>query len=175
MNRTALFHPVFVYPLFALVIVTRGLSSAELAAEQSEEDGAVCQLDINGGHIEKLELLNKTGRVFEFDHPGSSVTLPAGQYRVRRVGLKGGFVGFGQMTADDIWFTLEPDKPHELKVGAPLTLGVEATRRGSCLTLDYALNDASGRKYVDAQSAELPAFAIYSGDKKVGSGSFEYG
>jgi len=175
MNRTALFHPVFVYPLFVLVIVTRGLSSAELAAEQSDEDGTLCQLNINGGYIEKLELLNKTGRVCEFERPGSSVTLPAGQYRVRRVGLKGGFAGFGQPTAEDTWFTLAPGKPYELKVGAPLTLSVEATRRGSHLTLNYTLNDASGRKYIDTQSAELPAFAIYSGDRKVGSGSFEYG
>jgi hypothetical protein len=143
--------------------------------EQSVEDGAPCQLNINGGHIEKLALANKTGRVLEFDHPGSSMTLPAGQYRVRRVELKGGFSGFGQPTAEDLWFTLAPDKPYELEVGAPLTLSVDATRQGSRLTLDYTLNDASGRKYIDSQRAELPTFTVYKGDKKVGSGSFEYG
>ena len=176
MNCTASLYPVFVCPLLVvLTIVPAGLRSAEPATEQPADDGTPCQLNINGGHIEKLTLASKTGRVFEFDHPGSSVTLPAGQYRVRRVELKGGYSGFGQPTAEDYWFTLAPDKPHELEVGAPLTLSVEATRRGSRLTLDYALNDASGRKYIDSQRAELPAFTVYKGEEKVGSGSFEYG
>ncbi len=176
MNRTTWFYPILVCPLLAaLAMIPAGLSSAEPEAEQSADDGAPCQLNINGGHIERLELASKTGRVFEFDHPGSNVTLPPGQYRVRSVGLKGAFAGFGQPSEEDFWFTLAPDKPYELKVGAPLMLSVEATRRGSRLTLDYALNDVSGRRYIATQSPDLPAFTVYNGDEKVGSGSFEYG
>lgn len=176
MNRTAPLHPILVCPLLAvLAVIPAGLRAAEATTEQSADDGTPCQLNVNGAYVERLELTSKTGRVFEFEHPGSSVTLSEGQYRVRRVVLKGGFAGFGQPIEEDNWFTLAPDRPHELKVGAPLTLSVEATRRGSRLTLDYALRDASGRRYIATQSPDLPAFTVYNGDEKAGSGSFEYG
>jgi len=176
MNLTVPFLSVYVCPLFVvLAIVPAARSFADPAAEQPAEDESACQLNIAGGFIEKLTLASKTSGDLEFGHPGSSLTLPAGQYGVRALILEGGFFSFGHPAADDYWFTLASNAPYELKAGAPLKLNVQATRRGSVLTLDYTLNDASGRKYVDTKRAELPAFTVYKDGEKVGSGSFEYG
>ena len=176
MNRTTPLHSVYVCPLLVVLAVVPGRQSlADPATEQPAEDGTACQLNIAGGFIEKLTLANKTGVPFEFDHPGPSLTLPAGQYCVRALVLEGGFYGFGNPAADEYWFTLGPNAAYELRAGAPLRLNVQATRRGSVLTLDYTLNDASGRKYVDTERAELPTFTVYRDGEKAGSGSFEYG
>jgi hypothetical protein len=61
----------------------------------------------------------------------------------------------------------------------PLTLSVVVKREGRLLNLDCQLLDANGRKYQDPDNSTdrttPPEFAIYQGDQKINSGSFEYG
>ena len=172
----ASFHPIRRCVALALLIVFPAAAfSAEPAAQQGAAGTVTAQLNINGKLIERLVLVNKADRVYEFERPASSVSLPPGRYFVREVHLQGGYLGNGRPRTDDDWFTLAPEQPHELNGGAPLTLNVETSRLGRTLTLDYELNDAGGRKYLDRERSALPTFAVYEGDEEIGSGSFEYG
>jgi len=170
------FLPVFTYPVFAVLAFLLGdwCAAAEVE-QQAAEDTATAELRIKGRLIDKLVLVNKANRVFELERPTSSVSLPTGQYYVREVHLEGGYFGYGQSATDEHWISLIPEKPYELDVGAPLTLNVKTSRLFRTLTLDYELNDASGRKYLDRERTDLPKFTVYLGEQEIGSGSFEYG
>jgi hypothetical protein len=60
-------------------------------------------------------------------------------------------------------------------VGLPLTSSVTAKRESRLLTLDYQLLDADGLKYRQNERTNPSQFAVYQGDRLIGSGSFEYG
>lgn len=60
----------------------------------------------------------------------------------------------------------------------PPTPKVSAKRSGRLLTLGCELHNADGSKYLPKNAEEYgnpPRFAIYQGDRLIGSGSFEYG
>ena len=63
-----------------------------------------------------------------------------------------------------------------LKAGGPLNQTVTAERVGASLSLGYELRGVDGAEYEPDNSYQgKPQFAVYMGDRKVGSGQFEYG
>ena len=142
------------------------------AAKKPAPDAGACQLIIEGQHIESLTFARQRGKPKTIQRPGSTVSLPAGRYRLERVALTGGFECY---VGGREWLALSADKPCHLKVGAPLTPNVEVSRQGRILQLSYELLDANGREYVGSDRSDPPRFTVYSGDRVVGSGDFEYG
>ena len=57
------------------------------------------------------------------------------------------------------------------------TNSVDVERSGGTLTLKYRLVDSIGNEYASMNNRRdnPPVFAVYKGDKQVGSGKFEYG
>jgi hypothetical protein len=137
---------------------------------------ADCELVIEGDAIEHLVLSSGQGDAQEWNRPGKSDTLPEGRYRVSEVRLQGGFVHHGGWDRNDPWFSVTPEGPNRLQVGAPLVSQLKVERSGRIIKLDHSLWDKGGRKYLaTGASREPPEFAVYLGDRKVGSGTFEYG
>ena len=167
--------PARVLPIIGLLFLSaaaRPASGQDTASVPT--DATLCQLVIQGSAIQRLELLEKTGRVVEIDQPAGVVSLPAGEYRIREVRLRGGYYGRAS-SARDRWFKLTPDQPTELDVGAPLQLRVSTGRRGRSVTMDYKLTDAAGCRYYDGEARALPKFTVFQNGQEIGSGSFEYG
>ena len=160
--------------LFSPVLTV--LFAAAIAGADKGPGALAARLEIEGKFVEKLALENRRGVLRVIERPGPSWSLPAGQYRVREVHLRGGFRCNLFPDAEQGWFTLSEEEPYQLDVGAPLTPKVKVTRRLRVLTLQYQLLDAGGRDYgTEQQTVPPPQFAVYSGDRKIGSGAFEYG
>lgn len=151
------------------------LVAAALPVVDKAPDTFAGQVNIEGKFVEKLALENKQGNLRQISHPGPSWSLPADRYCLREVHLRGGYLCSVYPAAEQDWFTLTPEEPYQLEVGAPLTPKVKVTRSVRVLRLDYQLLDAGGRNYASPDLANAPQFAVYSGDRKIGSGSFEYG
>ena len=147
------------------------LVAAALPVVDKAPDTFAAQVNIQGKFVEKLALENKIGTRREISRPTTGGLLPASL----EVQLRGGYLCSVYPPAEQDWFTLTPEEPYQLEVGAPLTPKVKVTRSVRVLTLDYQLLDAGGRNYVSPDLANAPQFAVYSGDRKIGSGSFEYG
>lgn len=160
----------------ALVLLLLVATSARAAG-----DGDSCELKIQGHSIVQLTLIDKAGRSgVRLDHPGETVKLPAGEYRVEQVELEDGYVLNPMPGQRQDWFKVTPEGPNELVVGAPLYPTVTASRCGGFIQMDYDTVDGAGRSYrknreVAAQRLPAPTFAVYRDGKEIGSGSFEYG
>jgi hypothetical protein len=146
-----------------------GLTAGSARADSSG------QVTLEGDHIQRLIFENENGHPIERTNPGSSLFLPSGTYRLNEVELAGGYHCYAFLTGEDERFRLTPDRPYQLRVGAPLTPQVKATRRGRVLELDYQLVDAAGRSYSNTLRSDPPQFAVYQDGRPIGSGTFEYG
>ena len=145
---------------------------------------ATGKLILEGKHIEKLILSGPQGRQV-LTRPAATVSLPLGQYVIEQIELEGGYTTYPNLGpyADRLTanlFTLVAGKPYRSNIGAPLNPSVTVKRAGRLLTLDYQLLDGDGRKYrrsgpLVTDESLKPKFAVYQGDRLVGSGSFEYG
>ncbi len=173
-SRAAIARGILAALLFQLSAAT-GAFPAESGAQAPRPEDVAGQLEIKGKLIEKLVLESDTGDVRQIDQPGTSVTLPAGRYRLREVHLKGGYRCRRYPPPDEEWLALSPEEPCPLEVGAPLRPQVEVARWGRFLRMDYEVRDAGGRSYIGRDLANPPQFAVFLGDRKIGSGSFEYG
>lgn len=158
--------------LFLSILV---LLSAGICLSQAQQEGsATGELKLEGKHIQKLVFRYKDGKTEKFDNPGESIRLPAGEYQLREVHLEGGYVcRLGIVPGR--WKTVDTDNPMVLKVGAPLKQTVKPRRRENLLILNYELLGVGGHRYVRGSRAKPPQFTIYKGDRKITSGSFEYG
>ena len=134
---------------------------------------SVCQLVLEGRHIEKLLLSDEQGNQKEIVHPGPTVSLPSGNYWIVEIELHGGYRATSRGSIQSL--SLSCDDPCQAAIGAPLEPNVTVKREGRLLKLDYRLLDANGRKTRRVSSVASTEFAIYQGDQKIGSGSFEYG
>jgi len=168
-----------------------GLSAADQPTKKPAAGPAMGELKIEGKCIERLTLERKREtRVFDpndtivLNRPGPRVSLPAGTYCVKRIELEGGYISLPPMAIVvegvryENSFVLTADKPHVLKIGAPLNPTVLADRQGSRIRWAYRLVDAEWREYSKDPDQERATFTIYQGDRIVGSGrfeSFEYG
>lgn len=149
------------------------LMSAEPAPPAT--DAAACRLNIVGESIETLTLTNQAGVAKQLNRPGSSVSLPAGQYRISQVELKGGYRCRAAGTGKNDLFRLVAGKSHQLEVGAPLAPSVQVTRQGRLLKIDYQLLDAAGRSYTGPRATDPPGFTVLKDGREIGAGTFEYG
>lgn len=139
-----------------------------------------CELKLRGHSIVRLMLIEKSRMTgVQFETPGQSVPLPAGQYRVEQVDLEEGY-SLTPRAARHEWFDVTPEGPNELVVGAPLYPTASIARHGRFLQLDYDLVDDAGRSYQKSgdHSEGLPTpprFSVFKDGLEIGSGSFEYG
>jgi hypothetical protein len=152
-------------------------ANAVFGQESREEAGqtpAQGELKLEGKHIKQVTLERREDRnKLKFDQPGESIKLAVGKYFLRKVQLEGGYAC--QIWSDANWVEVGKDKPAVLKVGAPLKQIVKATRQGRVLALDYKLVGMGGESYTNFDRSKPPTFTVYKGDKKIASGTFEYG
>lgn len=164
------------------------LSPIALAAEPAKRqvvkesplpEPFTCELKLDR-HIESLTLcpLIRRGEWVSYPRRGSSMFVPPGQYWIVGIQLEGGLSCVYSGNSPKI--TLALGKPNRFDVRTPLTSSVTVKRVGRLLKLDYQLLDADGRKYQrngrgGSNPAHAPQFAIYQGDRQIGSGNFEYG
>lgn len=100
------------------------------------------ELKLEGEHIERLVLQEKNGSRQTFDHPGKTIRLPVGEYRLRDVYLKGGYNHRNHYATPDKtghWVTVTEDKSAILKVGVPLKQTIKVERHNRVLILNYEL------------------------------------
>ena len=76
-NRAIPSCPALVFPVFGvLALLFVDWCAAAEAEQQAAGDAETAELRINGALIEKLVLVGNANRVFELEHPPSSVSLP---------------------------------------------------------------------------------------------------
>ncbi len=143
-------------------------------ADQSPPTAGNCQFVIDGEDVEKLTLATPPGPMGYVVVTAPAASLPAGKYHVDEVVLKGGYTySYDGGTGPTV--TLVPGVPFHYRPALPLMPGVEATRRGRLLDLNYRLTDVEGRVCRSGRQREPPKFAIFQGDQQIAAGSFEYG
>ena len=149
--------------------------AAEAPTEPTAPNTPNCELIFEGKCIESIKLYDEQGKTKSFVKPDASVFLPPGRYSIEEIELQGGYSAGPSFGFSDQEFVLSPDKPCRLKCGAPLAPTVTVKRAGRLLTMDYQLLDAAGREYQESGRDNPPSFAVYRGDRQIGSGTFEYG
>ena len=137
----------------------------------SQESG---ELRLEGKHIERLVLRRKDGLTQRFDHPGETIRLPVGEYRLQDVRLKGGYNYSSRGTSTYNWMTVTENEAVTFQVGAPLKQTVRIERQGPILALSYELTGAGGETYAATRSKQ-PTFTVFKGEKEVAAGKFEFG
>jgi hypothetical protein len=170
--------------LLALIAGSFTRLLAQEQAEPSPVEPPLCELKIEGSHIERLVMTQKyhndpnDQRNITFEKPGESVQLPAGQYHVSEIHLRGGYkCGIpiiesisGSGTEQYGWFSLSPDNPYSLRVGNCLKPDLMVFRTGQFLRLRYSLSDVEGRTYANNECKILPNFTVLLEGKPIGSG-----
>jgi hypothetical protein len=159
----------------AALLFMAGNASAGDMAERSPDSAATCQLNLQGSPVDALTLVDDRGNLEQLQKPGSRVSLPAGRYRVQEVQLQNGYECYAYAANDDSWFTLAPDKPHDLQLGAPFKAQVTATRQGRIIVLSYELKGVDGNDYYPAKRDIKPRFTVYTDGRMLGSEDFQYG
>jgi hypothetical protein len=156
-------------------------TGAEVVATFTESDVPLGKLRMDGEYIKRLDYYrydeNGTFFVVVLDAPQASVKVPVGSYFRPLVFLDGGGSAglFFAFSPEDL--LIEEDKPATLKIGGPLTHRLTVNAYGNELRLSYKLLGAGGESYTPRERARErpPQFAIYKGNTKIASGSFEYG
>lgn len=145
-----------------------------LRAPAPQAEVASGQLELEGKFITQLTLGDpQQGELRQFSRPSSTVSLPAGRYRVLHVELKNGFST--NWRAHGSWFQVTPGQTCRLRIGAPLAPKITVSRWGRVLDLNCALVDGQGLEYRGSSRTDPPGLVIYQGDRKIGSGTFRYG
>jgi hypothetical protein len=147
----------------------------EETREEAGQTPVQGKLKLEGKYIKQLTLEREGGNKVKFDQPGESIKVAVGKYRLWQVQLEGGYTCQRWIVPDQNWIDVGEDKPAVLKAGAPLKQVVTAQRQGRLLTLNYKLLGTGGETYVSSDSSKPPTFTVYKGDKKITSGTFEYG
>ena len=143
------------------------------AQEPNKPDSAVGKLKLEGKHIERLVLQRNDGHEETFNNPGEIITLPAGEYRLQEIHLKGGYSRSPVSAVERITITV--GQQEVLKVGAPLVPTIKVQRQGRILQFSYNLLGAGGEAYITGDRSKPPTFAVYKGQKQLASGKFEFG
>jgi hypothetical protein len=169
----------------ALTVVLCALCFAAntvLGQETREEKGqepVQGELKLEGKCIKQLTLEREDRKMVNFDQPGETIKIAAGRYRLQEVHLEGGYTCQAWMVPEperkQNWIEVGEDKPAVLKAGAPLKQILKAERQGRVLVLDYKLLGIGGETYARDDRSNPPTFTVYQGDKKIASGTFEYG
>jgi hypothetical protein len=157
-----------------------GAGGSQLIATFTESSSPLGTLEMNGSHIRRLILRggeDKDLSLVLLDSPGNKVLIPARVYNRQRIFLDGGKIFRVLYAHSRNEISVIQDKITPLKLGVPLTHTVKMSRHGTELMLDYQLVGVGGERYVNfgRDFRNSPTFAIYRGENKIGSGSFEYG
>jgi hypothetical protein len=176
MKATAFLAGWCLVPIAAMFLSANAFAAdpAEPSKPTAIEDMTTCEL-VLGKSIENVVLVDQRGRSVAFRRSGSSMFVMPGEYSIQEITLQGGYVARFLSGSSMNRITLIPDKPCQFDVRLPLTSAIAVTRAGRLLKLDYQLLDGDGRKYTRNAAGALSRFTIYQGDRKIGSGSFEYG
>jgi hypothetical protein len=178
--------------IFALLLLPAiRLPAAAPAQAKPASVPAMGQLKIEGKAIERLSLAKRIGngdasseKPLVLNGPGSTVSIPVGDYLLERIELKGGYVCnvpfrvFGRNNQElrgPEWLTISADKPCVLKVGAPLKATLRTYRQGRMILIAYDLLDSEGHRYGSTKRGSPPRFTVSCDGREVTSGSFEYG
>ena len=72
---------------------------------------------------------------------------------------------------------MKKNETETLKVGGPLDNSVEVKRIGRVLQFSYKLVGADGKEYTsrNGNKENAPKFAVFKGNKEIGSGTFSFG
>jgi len=144
-------------------------------AEQRPKLG---ELKITGDYVHRVTMQGQPYRVV-IDQPAGLVKVPTGSYSSVKVWLKKGEVEASldeRARSSAARITIDEKKPAVLTAGGPVTNSVSVSRHGKYLSLNYQLVGAGGAYQLANQDrSHPPEFTVYQGDKKVGSGKFEYG
>ncbi len=157
-----------------------GAGGSQLVATFTESPSPLGALEMKGSHIRRLVLRgvkDSRSSLVLLDSPGNEVLIPARVYNRQRIFLDEGEIFRVLFAYSRNEISVIQDKVTPLKLGVPLTHTVEMSRRGTELMLDYQLVGMGGERYINygRNPRNRPTFAIYLGENKIGSGSFEYG
>lgn len=129
------------------------------------------EISFEGDSVSRVMLSNNDGEYGLLDWPTPTMRIPQGSYSCYRVDLLDSFSGMPRNGA-----TINANGNTLLKAGGPLNQTVTAKRVGASLSLNYELRGVDDTEYEPDNSYQgNPRFAVYMGDRKVGSGQFEYG
>jgi hypothetical protein len=145
----------------------------------AEQAATLGDLKITGKFIRRLTAQGD-GCLLVLDQPGETVKVPVGNYTTMSVLLEqGGAQAFAtdSRSPKGNHFTVTEKFPGTLIAGGPLTNSVAVTRHGQDLRMDYLVLGAGGQVYQLASQdrSHPPEFAIFKGEKKIASGTFEFG
>jgi hypothetical protein len=132
---------------------------------------------IEGKFIRYLTLRNDRS-ITVFENPEGEVTAPAGEQTLWQVFLDGGKSGlFERNRYSHEQLEVRKNETSTLKLGGPINNSVEAKRIGRVLQFNYKLVGADGKEYTSRNRNEenAPKFAVFKGDKEIGSGKFRFG
>ena len=161
----------------------------KLTVHFTEKHPPLGKLILEGEHIKRLTLeqgnTNEDDVLVILDSPPPEVHIPAGTFIKQKVILETK-QSKGQISSECRQkLLISEEKPATLKIGGPLNNSIKISRNGPYLKLDYVLVGNGEEPYhrqVQALPAQFvadrkspPQFAVYNGDKKIASGSFEYG
>jgi len=163
--------------LFITILLFLGIGVCLCEAQEAmEQNSAVGEIKLQGENIEYLVLVRKGGHRETISRPKGTVKLPAGEYRLHEVRLRGGYICRSSRTPVGDWITVAEDKPAVLKVGGPLKHSVRVQQQGRILVLNYGLHGVGGEIYTARLNrSKPPTFTVYKGDKKIASDKFEFG
>ncbi len=143
----------------------------------TEQAPKLGELNITGQFVERVTLEGGPYLVV-LDQPGATVKVPVGHYKAKVFLKRGGAEAYldGQTQAAARQIAVSEKRPAVLTAGGPLTNSVSVSRHGRNLALSYHLIGAGGAyQMVTQDRSQRPEFTIYQGDKKIGSGKFEFG
>jgi len=115
--------------------------------------------------------------------PNLQMAIPAGDYAVLRIDLKGGFIHIAPLLVADRKarlppkgerLTVVPNKPCTVTVGLPLRPALLAGRRGRTIQFLYGLYDRQSRYYLEKRQKQPPQFTVSCDGREIGSGALQY-
>jgi hypothetical protein len=133
----------------------------------------VGELKLEGKDVERLVLRRNDGHTEIPTNPGQIIRLPAGEYLLQDVRLKGAYTRSRSAVNERI--TIRAGQQELVKVGAPLVPTIKVQRQGRILRLSYDLLGVGGESYTGGDRSTPPTFTVYKGDKQITSGQFEFG
>lgn len=145
----------------------------------TESDYPKGEINIMGKSIRLLTLETDSGLV-QLDSPEGRITVPAGEYSIKNVLLDAGSKGiFNAINYSiiDIKIIAGDKENNDLNIGAPLNNTTSVSRMGNVIALDYELLGSGGERYekITQILTETPTVSVFSGDKKIATGKFEFG
>jgi hypothetical protein len=174
-ERFGFFKTSVVFCTVAIMLLFFSASSVLGAETSGEHKQGTGRVKLAGKDITYLSLQKVNGRPVNFDNPSEVIELPAGEYQLKEVRLKGNYTCRIRRPAENQKITVEKDQQVEFKVGAPLEHKINVNRRGKFLVLNYQLLGIGAEEYTSSDRKKTPLFTICKGDKEIVSDKFKYG